>query len=292
MSVQVPAQLSQRLKASLGNLQMLPAVAVEALQVANDPNGDLLKLAKVIQRDLKLTTSILRLANSALFSPPHPIASLHHAISSMGVRRCRDILVTSGMDSVSRKVAPALEARREALWKHGFLTAIFAVKINHLLGLKFQGEEYTAGLMHDFGRTLLAVAVPEQCEEIDPLDFIEPADIEERERNAIGVSHAEFGAWFAQTNELPAALVASIQYHQDPASAGEHRNLAALVAAADHVASYMQRTDERDPYNPMTNSAMLVLQQAGTMNATGVFSDAVDKFVAEAPALAEQLMKE
>ena len=47
----------------------------------------------VIQRDLKLTTMILRMANSALFSPPKPIASLHHAILTIGLRRCRDFIV-------------------------------------------------------------------------------------------------------------------------------------------------------------------------------------------------------
>ena len=71
----VPIELTQQLKRAVGTLNMLPTVAVQALQIANDPECDLGKLAGVIQRDLKLTTLILRMANSALFAPPKPIAS-------------------------------------------------------------------------------------------------------------------------------------------------------------------------------------------------------------------------
>ncbi|MBX3443836.1 MAG: HDOD domain-containing protein [Planctomyces sp.] len=287
----VPPELIARLERTLGNLRMLPAAASQALQIANDPDCDFLRLAGVIQRDLKLTTHVLRTANSALFAPRAPVASLHHAISSMGLRRCREVILTAGLDSVSRKISPRLCERRETLWRHGFLTSIFAVKISHLLRLGFQGEEFTAGLMHDFGRTLLAVAAPDEIDELDPLDFDEPLQIEIRERERIGVSHAAFGAWYAEINELPAALVHAIRHHHAPASAGEHVRLAALIAAADHVANHVQRgTDE--PYNPMLNGALVVLQQDGVTNATGVFSDAIDAYVREAPAVAEELMQE
>jgi HD-like signal output (HDOD) protein len=288
----IPSELTQRLTQAAGSLQMLPAVAMQAMQIANSPECDFLKLANVIQRDLKLTTFILRMANSSMYSPTAPIASLHHAISVMGLKRCRDMILTAGMDSVAKKVPPELSEKRELLWRHSFLTAIFAVKINHLLGLKFQGEEYTAGLMHDFGRTLLAVATPEQFVAVDPLDFNEPDNIESRERGQIATSHAEFGAWFASLNELPPALVAAIRYHHCPENAGEHAHLAGLVAAADHVANHVQRADQPSEYNPMTNGALVVLQQSGAMNATGKFSDAIDKFLEDAPKIAAELMRE
>jgi HD-like signal output (HDOD) protein len=107
----VPAELKQRLKTAVGTLNMLPAVAVQALQIANNPDCDLGKLAGVIQRDLKLTTMILRMANSALFSPPKPIASLHHAVLTIGLRRCRDFIVVSFR---SRWMTPASFPRSQS----------------------------------------------------------------------------------------------------------------------------------------------------------------------------------
>ncbi|HVJ85616.1 MAG TPA: HDOD domain-containing protein [Caulifigura sp.] len=288
----IPADLKERLRKAVGTLNMLPAVAVQALQIANNPDCDLGKLAGVIQRDLKLTTMILRMANSALFSPPKPIASLHHAVLTIGLRRCRDFIVTAGLDSVSRKVPPELKAQRELLWRHGFVTALFAMKVNQLLGLRFQGEEFTAGLMHDFGRTLLAVADPEAFSRIDVLDFVEGDDAEGREREAIGTSHAEFGAWFAATNELPESLVGAIQFHHAPEAAGPHVQLAALVAVADHMANHIQRGEPPETYNSMTDGAMLVLEQSGARRATDVFAAAVARLLVEGPVIADSLMKD
>jgi len=288
----VPLELKERLKRAVGTLNMLPAVAVQALQISNNPDCDFGKLAGVIQRDLKLTTLILRMANSALFSPPKPIASLHHAVLTIGLRRCRDFIVTAGLDSVSKKVPPEMKTQRELLWRHGFLTALFAMKVNHLLGLRFQGEEFTAGLMHDFGRTLLAAADPEAFARIDPLDFVEGEDVNGREAEALGTSHSEFGAWFAATNELPESLVAAIQYHHAPEAAGPHAQLAALVAVADHMANHVQRGESPESYNSMTDGAMLVLEQSGARRATEVFAAAVEGLLAEGPVIADSLMKE
>jgi len=287
----IPGQLKDRLKRAVGTLNMLPAVAVQALQIANNPDCDLGKLAGVIQRDLTITTLILRMANSALFSPPKPIASLHHAVLSLGLRRCRDFIVTAGLDSVAKKAPPEMKAQRETLWRHGFLTALFAMKVNQLLSLRFQGEEFTAGLMHDFGRTLLAVADPATFTRLDLLDFVEGDDVEGREREAIGVSHAEFGAWFAATNELPGSLVSAIQHHHRPEAAGEHVQLAALVAVADHMANHIQRGEAPETYNSMNDGAMLVLEQSGARRATDVFAAAVTKLLADGPAIADSLMK-
>ncbi|QDT55622.1 HDOD domain protein [Caulifigura coniformis] len=289
---EVPGELKDRLKRAVGTLNMLPAVAVQALQIANNPDCDLGKLAGVIQRDLTITTLILRMANSALFSPPKPIASLHHAMLSLGLRRCRDFIVTAGLDSVAKKASPEMKTQRETLWRHGFLTALFAMKINQLLGLRFQGEEFTAGLMHDFGRTLLAVADPATFTRLDRLDFVEGDDLEARESEAIGVSHAEFGAWFASTNELPNSLVAAIHLHHRPESAGEHLQLAALVAVADHMANHIQRGEAPEAYNSMTDGAMLLLEQSGARRATDVFAASVTKLLIDGPAIADSLMKE
>jgi HD-like signal output (HDOD) protein len=288
----IPLELKERLKRAVGTLNMLPAVAVQALQIANDPDCDFSKLAGVIQRDLKLTTMILRMANSAMFSPPKPVGSLHHAVLTIGLRRCRDFIVTAGLDSVAKKVPPEMKPQRELLWRHGFLTALFALKLNQLLGLKFQGEEFTAGLMHDFGRTLLAVADPEGFKRIDPLDFVEGEDVDGREKEAMGTSHSEFGAWFAATNELPQSLVAAIQYHHVPEAAGDHMQLAALVAVADHMANHLQRGEAPETYNSMLDGAMLVLEQTGARKATDVFAAAVARLLVEGPAIADSLMKE
>ena len=48
------------------------------------------------------------------------------------------------------KTLPFDEAQcRERLWRHGYMTAVICRHLNQELSLGFQGEEFTAGLMHD-----------------------------------------------------------------------------------------------------------------------------------------------
>lgn len=287
---EIPEDLIQRLARGLGGLKMLPSVAQEALEVANSPDCDLVKLAVIIQKDLRLTTFILRLANSTLFAPPKPIASLHQAVLFIGRRKARDFIITSCLESVASKVPHAVQERQSTLWLHGFLTAILAIRLNDLLQTKFQGEEFTAGLMHDFGRTLLSVIDPVNAPSIDPLSFDETSQIEKSERSMLGASHAEIGAWFASHNELPPALVDAILYHHHPEDAGENLKLTALVATADHAVNYLQREGVGKGYNPLTNAAALILEKNGVPNATKTFGTAIEKLLQEIPGLAQSMM--
>jgi hypothetical protein len=48
-------------------LQMLPAVAVKALAIARDPDCSIREFVSVVERDTKLASDILSMANSPLF---------------------------------------------------------------------------------------------------------------------------------------------------------------------------------------------------------------------------------
>jgi HD-like signal output (HDOD) protein len=256
---------------------MLPAVATEALKLAQDPECPIGKFSALIERDLKLATFILRVANSTLYSQT-PVASLHQAVTRLGLKSCRGLILSSSFDSLSTRLTADLQYIREVLARHGFLTAIFAMRLNHRLKLGFQGEEFTAGLMHDLGRTLFAVAVPEQFRMIDPLDFVEPETIEARETAAIGTAHTEFGAWFAELNNLPEPLISAIRFHHIPSEAAVHRKIAALTAAADQMANFIQSRNRPKNYESGSNTGILTLARIQG-------AELLDRFAAEAPAL-------
>jgi HD-like signal output (HDOD) protein len=285
----IPTHLIEQLHRGIGRLQMLPEAAQQALAICNSPDCNLIEVATMVQRDVKLATFILRLANSSLFAPPRPIASLNHAVMYIGRRRARDFIISASLEAVGRSVPAELQARQAALWLHGFYTGILAVKINDLFGMSFQGEEFTAGLMHDFGRTLLSIADPLNCLHVDALEFDEPADIETREKTYFGVSHADLGGWFAAVNELPESLVRAIQYHHRPEDAGDVE-LPALIAAADHAANVLQRGGDPREYDPKANHGIRVLEESGVPRATRRFADCIRKLLEETPKVAEQMM--
>jgi len=269
----IPVELQHRLIQRLGDLNMLPGIARQAMDIAQDPNGSMDKLAHVVERDVKLAADILVLANSAVFAGGKKISSLHTAIVRLGLRQCKNLILTSSVTSLRKKLSTEQQWAQENLWQHGYATAMLAYMLNRTLGSGFQGEEYTAGLVHDLGRTLLAVAFPNDFARIDPMTFDETAEVLAHERSLVGVDHAQLGAWFVAMNNFPEALAEAVRRHHHAEQPQPHQRLTLVVAAADHMANYLQRIKKAEGYDPAQNGAIALLQEGGLKHATVLFRE-------------------
>jgi HD-like signal output (HDOD) protein len=271
---QLPAELQASFRQRAQKLQMLPGVAVQALEIARDPECSIREFVAVVERDAKLASDILGMANSAMFSiGSSPIITLQQSIVRLGFRQCRNLILSSSMASLMKRLSLEEEWIRDVLWRHGFLTGMLAMTINKVTGAGFQGEEFAAGLMHDFGRTLIAVCFPDQFSFVDPLEFDESPEMLVAEKRVIGADHCEAGAWFAEFNRLPSEFVEVIRHHHTSSAAPKHRRLVALTSAADHMANHLQRFDDADEYDLQKNEAVFILEGTGVTNVFGRLSE-------------------
>lgn len=255
----ISAKLESEARNRLKHLSVLPAVALQALEVAQDPSCTLHDFTAMVERDVRLAADLLSTANSVMFSNGKPVSTLQQAVVRLGVRRCRNLLLTASMSALSQKLPLQQEWVRECLTRHGFLTAILALHINRISELGFQGEEFAAGLVHDLGRSLLSVVFPSDFDAIDSLHFDESTGVLMSEQQACGTDHCEFGSWFAMQHRFPEDLVHVIRYHHEPMRSDRHRKLVALIAVCDHMANYLQRFEYAEGYVVAGNSAVPVL---------------------------------
>ncbi|GIW78950.1 MAG: hypothetical protein KatS3mg105_0757 [Gemmatales bacterium] len=230
----------------LREIPMLPEVAIEALNVARDPDSSMRDLAKVIERDASLSVGVLRLVNSPLYRISHTIETVDQAVVRLGMRECQNLIITVSMRSLFRKIPASRRQRCETLWRHGIMTATLCRRLNEELALGFQGQEFAGGLCHDIGRILLAFGAPAHCDFADPLDFNEPPDLLTREEQVLGTDHCRFGAWYSNLNELPEALTIPILYHHKPSESNGLTSLVTLVAVADKLANASHRGESPD----------------------------------------------
>jgi HD-like signal output (HDOD) protein len=264
-----PESLRQALLKDAGSISMMPDVATRALEISRDPERGLRDFSTIVEQDVGLTTSILRLANSALFAPPRPITSLHRAVAQLGLKQCKNLILAASIDSLIRRLSAEQLFVREELSRHAFVTAVAAYHLNRALELPFGGEEFTAGLIHDVGRVLLAIAAPHEFAQADRLEFADEEATMKNERAVLGTDHCEFGTWFAQHNGLPAELVSVIRSHHAPDPAETHLPLVLLTAAADHMANHLQRPQAGRAYDAAGNLAVWRLDsfvKPGTMD--------------------------
>lgn len=255
-----PESLQRALLLKSDELSMLPAVAHEALEMAKDPDCNSRQFASVVERDVKLATDILSLANSAVFACGSPVSNLQQAVVRLGFRQCRNLILTSSAASLMKNLPLEQEWVRELLWQHSVITATTCVHLNRALKLGFGGEEFTAGLLHDLGRLLLALASADSFACVDALDFQESGtDMLHVEQSVLGTDHCRFGAWFAQQNGLPKPLIGAILFHHEPEMEHPDQELTALVAASDQIANHLQAFEEPGGYDPELNHGIEVL---------------------------------
>ncbi|AWM38251.1 HDOD domain protein [Gemmata obscuriglobus] len=274
------ARLERQIRALVDTLPALPATAVRALALMDDPDVSLGALAELIRSDTALATGLLRVANSALFAGGSAVLRVDQAVVRLGLWQCKSLVTTIGIRRVLSGKTDDTAGALSALWHHGYVTASLCSALNRTGRLGFGGEEYAAGLLHDIGRVLIALADAECVPLARLLDFADDLNPTAREREALGADHCELGAWFALLSNLPGALIDAIKHHHAPAGAPR---LAVLVAAADHMANHLECATTAEGYDPTTNSALALLladrsaghRDALFANVPGLMTDAL-----------------
>ncbi|MFK7768395.1 MAG: HDOD domain-containing protein [Mariniblastus sp.] len=274
-----PPELIKRLKNCENEMFVFPAVATEAINLTNDPDCSMSVFSCLVERDAKLAAEILSLANSALFTVGIPVTSIHQSLVRLGMRQCRNLILSVCISGMMKKITLEQEWVRDLLWQHSFTTATACLHLNRAFCLGYLGEEFTAGLLHDFGRTLFAVLCEEQFKLADPLDFDENEELLRREEEIIGINHCDFGAWFASQSGLPDSIADVMQWHHEPTHESENQKLVALVAAGDHIANHIQRVGEPAGYEPSENKAAEILSRVCRKNIDDNFCEISDQLV-------------
>ncbi len=288
--VTLPDDIRKQLTNHMDQLNVLPALASRALEMSRDPDCSMSEFSSLVERDVKMATDILRMANSVVFSNGQKIASLHNAVVRLGFRHCRNLILSSSVTSLMKRLTVEEGWVRDILWRHSFLTGLIAVNINRQLNLEFFGEEFTAGLVHDFGRTLLAFCRPRDFGSFDPLDFDESEHTPDQETAVAGTNHVLVGAWFATHNELPSQLYEAIRYHHNPLQAVNHRRLVALITLSDEIANFLQRSETDARVDLDSLAGLAALQATGVNRARAILERSIQPILQQSIADASVMM--
>lgn len=130
----------------------LPEVALRVRKLVEDPNVNTLQVSKVIGADATLTSRLLQVANSAMFSGMPPVDNVKAAVNRLGLALVRNMVTCVVMRSLySPKFSATIKTRLQDLWRHSTKVAAFS----HALAKPFphlrRDEAMLAGLIHDIG---------------------------------------------------------------------------------------------------------------------------------------------
>jgi len=198
------------------DLPAMPQVASKVLELSSDPNTSALQLQQIIADDQAMTARILKIANSAMYSCSRKVKTLTEAIVMLGFNSIRSLVVTSAARNLynTRKSTTGLKER--LLWEHSIGVA-FACRL--LVQERIPGlaeEAFLAGLMHDIGKLVLNLRVPEEFDEIVQQVYNENKPFSSTEKEILGFDHAEVGARLVNKWNLSPVLEETILNHHNP----------------------------------------------------------------------------
>ncbi len=212
-----------RLRAQIINSKDLPTIPVllaRILSVVDGERSSTRDLVEVMQRDQALTARVLRLANSGFFGFAREVSTLPRAIMVLGFSTVRSLAL--GV-KVWESFLGHGGASVTALWEHAALVGGAARLIAQRVRAAEPEEIFTAGLLHDVGRVVLALRFPAEYATVlagGPPAAADDVPLEERERAAFGIDHAQAGAWLTETWALPPMIVETAATHHDPIAPG------------------------------------------------------------------------
>ena len=220
--------IRKRLK-SLKNLPTMPGVFQEINKSIQNPETTAEDIAKIISSDQALSAKILRIVNSVLYGFPRRISNIRHALIILGFDVVKGLLLSSSVFDIM------LARGFLGLWQHSIGCAISAGVIAKKLNMPDPEEVFVAALLHDLGKVIIKLELPEESLLIEQKAIDNQISIYEAEKDILGFTHATVGKWLCQEWYLPNKLAYPITYHHQPNLSEFAIQSTAVVHVADSL---------------------------------------------------------
>ncbi|WP_158238793.1 HDOD domain-containing protein [Roseateles chitinivorans] len=218
----------------------MPEVGRKLLRSLDDDGVSLGQIAELIGKDSTLAAKVLRLANSARYSPSHTIGTLQDAAMALGLETLRNLAMAA---SISATFPEVKGLDRQRFWRHSVRTAGYA----RLLAKLLQGDAdtaYLAGLMLRTGQLMMAMSEPDQVADVEA-HAAEPGSRFSLEMHRFGCTHADVTAALAAHWHFPADLVEAFKDANAPLEIRPFSMLAAILHLAEVLADACDQSSDR-----------------------------------------------
>ncbi len=230
-------QIREDIAANRIQLPTLPEVALRVREAVESDNSNAAEVAAVVTQDPALTARLLQVANSPLYRGRSPIDDVQMAITRMGLRLVKNLVLSLAMKQMFQATSDALDKAFRQVWNDSVeVAAIARVLAQGLRGLEPE-QAMLGGLIHNIGA--LPVLTRLDCE----LGFDVQGETVQRLlaeiAPALGREMLEQWEFAPELSEIPTACLELDRERPE----ADYADLV-LVARLQHLAS-SGRSDER-----------------------------------------------
>ncbi len=238
------ASMAEKIVQATGDLPTMPHVASMVLQKLGNPNTSPKELHQTISADQALAARVLKVANSPLYGCSRAINRLTDAVVIMGFDSLRSLV----MSSVMQDLFKSFGLTEKLLWEHSFGCAAISKHIAKVIKYPKVEEAFLAGLLHDIGKVVLNLKIPDKTREIVQEVYNNPdVSFMQAEQEMFGFNHAQVGKLIARKWNFAETIEETIGCHHDPRQARILPVLTVIVNFGNLVCHKLEVGPTRNP---------------------------------------------
>lgn len=189
---------------SVADLFALPEGYLRVKELMDSDTASLDEIADVILLDPVLTSKLLKLANSAIYSLPYQVESVSKALLVLGKTQVYNLVLSIGIASACSKVdTSAIDLER--FWEQSINAALIAKFLAQQCQLKPTDRYYVAGLLHNIGEMVVLNYDAEQANRCQ--NYTADSRPWQLQQTELGFTYADCGAELLHLWQLPDSIV-------------------------------------------------------------------------------------
>ncbi len=236
---------------AIRNVLPIPQIALKVIRMVHSDNVSMTQIAGEIRQDSVLSARIIQLSNSVFISSRHRVKTIDEALIYLGEKRLLLLTLSMFTERYYQKANHSgYSLCKGGLYYHTLGTALIAEYLADVTQTEPGGLAYTAGLLHDIGKSALdqfvANDLPFLYRKFHDSGAISLVKVENQ---MFGIDHAQTGFRLARNWGLPEVLSETIGNHHQPSQARINPSLTALVYLADVLMNQFRAGFVPEGYN-------------------------------------------
>ena len=208
-----PNQL-EKLAERVGQLYSLPAVAIEVLELTNQPKVDIRAIKHCIEKDPALVSKILRVVNSSLFGLSRQVSDLNQALALLGIKPLK--LLVLGFSLSDGRFSANTNTAADHYWRFALTQAVAARELAEQHWNKPGDEPFITALLADLGMLLLLQELSGPYGQLVRKAAAARRDLASLELESLGFEHVALTVRMLEIWKFPPAMVTAIRQSTSP----------------------------------------------------------------------------
>jgi HD-like signal output (HDOD) protein len=207
----------------------LPDACFKVKALMEDENSEISDFADVIGIDPSMTSRLLQIANSAIYSFPGEISTISRAITIIGTQAIYNMMLVDVAASAFKHFEnQAIDLKR--FWRMSVFCGLASKNLAIKSGIRDIERLFVAGLLQNFGELLVAKISPEiaqQCEKYNNENS--PWQLQEQ---ALGFIYTDISADLLKVWQLPEKIIMPIRFFNDAQNIQINKDVKVLFLAS------------------------------------------------------------